>query len=59
MAVTKRARTHDEMETFDWSRMGKNRSYKTNTGQVIIVLPVSITDKYYVNVFIYNYVKQK
>lgn len=54
MAVTKRARTHDEMETFDWSRMGKNRSYKTNTGQVIIVLPVSITDKYYVNVFIYN-----
>lgn len=54
MAVTKRARTHDLMEPYDWSRTGKSRSYKTNTGQVAIVIPVSITDKNYVNVFIYN-----
>ena len=59
MAVTKRARTHDEMEPYDWSRTGKSRSYNTNTGQVAIVIPVSITDKNHVNVFIYNYVKQK
>ena len=58
MAVTKRARTHDEMETDDWSRTVKSRSYKTNTGQVTIVIPVLITDKNYV-VFIYNLVKQK